>query len=130
MTVRQWELVHEDRPMLENEHRRLHYHARATYDRLWRHTFAWLARQKRIGHLDAVLITVVQECRRGTTLPDPGNSFPTAKAAIDGLRDAGVLTDDSGKFVKALVFTAPTHGPKDRFILVIEEYFEAEAASA
>lgn len=128
MSGRTWTLVHEDRPMLENEHRRLHFHARATYDRLWRNTFCWIARQQRVPHLDAVFITVAQECRRGTTLPDTANSFPSAKAAIDGLRDAKVITDDNPKFVKFVGFTAPTHGDRDRFIIIVEEYLEEQTA--
>lgn len=30
---------------------------------------------------------------------DAGNYYPTAKAAVDGLRDAGVLIDDSNRYV-------------------------------
>jgi len=33
---------------------------------------------------------------------DPGNAYPTLKAAIDGLVDAGVLGDDDSKHLPAL----------------------------
>lgn len=49
---------------------------------------------------------VVQMCR-DKRMPDTGNAFPAAKAAIDGLVDAGVLPDDNGRYVHALTFLAP-----------------------
>ena len=121
-----WELVHPARPTPMNAYRRLHPHARARYDRLWRRTFADLARRARVPHLDAVIITVGQWCLR-PPLPDPGANFPTAKAAVDGLVDAGVLTDDSSEFVRYLGFAAPERGPEDLFLLSIELYTEETA---
>ena len=42
------------------------------------------------------------ECRQRLT--DVGNCLASAKAAIDGLVDAGLLEDDSPRYVKALTF--------------------------
>jgi hypothetical protein len=43
--------------------------------------------------------------------PDTGGTAPTAKAAIDGLVDAGVILEDGPKVVRRLVFLAPEKGP-------------------
>ncbi len=44
-----------------------------------------------------VLATVHRVHRRGRW--DPANWYPTAKAVVDGLVDAGVLTDDSARHI-------------------------------
>ena len=35
---------------------------------------------------------------------DVGNVYPAAKAAIDGLVDAGVIPDDNDRYVEAITF--------------------------
>lgn len=122
--ARSWELEYSgERPLPMNAYRRLHFRARANYDRSWRTSFAWLARAARIPRLDAVTVTVAQTCRR-PPLPDVGGSFPTAKAAIDGLVDAGVLVDDDPAHLHALTFLAPVRGPVDLFVLIVLEHRE------
>lgn len=118
--TRSWDLIHEARPLPMNAYRRLHFRQRAAYDLEWRQAFGWMARQARIPRLDAVLVTVAQECRR-PPLPDVGASFPTAKAAIDGLVDARVIPDDDPAHLHALTFVAPTRGELDRFLLIVHE---------
>ena len=59
---------------------------------------------RRFAHEEPVQI-IVQSHERGRCL-DPGNAMASAKAAIDGLRDARVLVDDSGRYVKAITFLA------------------------
>lgn len=52
---------------------------------------------------------------------DTDNPFPTLKAAIDGIRDAGVVPDDSSEYVTSAVVLDPPQ-PKDPHVyLVIEE---------
>lgn len=123
--TRSWDLIHAERPLPMNAYRRLHPHARARYDRGWRHAFGWLARAAKVPPLTRVVITVAQTCRR-PPLPDVGASFPTAKAAIDGLVDVGVLPDDSPAHLKALTFVAPERGEEDRFLLIVEELLEGD----
>jgi hypothetical protein len=108
-------------PTPMNEYRKLHHHARADYDAHWRELFGWLARKEHVPPVPAVIITVHQTCR-SASMPDPGSNFPTAKAAVDGLVDVGVIPDDSGRFVKFIGFTAPERGDENRFVLVVEEY--------
>lgn len=44
------------------------------------------------------------ECRNQLT--DAGNCVGSAKAAIDGLRDAGVIVDDAPRYVMAITYLA------------------------
>lgn len=121
---RSWTIEHPLRPIPENELRKMHYRPRAEYVAAWRYTFKQLAKAKRIPKLDAAIVTVVQTCRTGTTLPDAGANFNTAKAAIDGIVDAGVLRNDGPAHLHAITFVAPTHATKDRFLLLIEDASE------
>lgn len=43
----------------------------------------------------------------GGILADPGAHMPTLKACVDGLRDAGWLRDDSGRYVAAITMLPP-----------------------
>jgi hypothetical protein len=45
------------------------------------------------------------------TLADTGSHMPVVKACVDGLRDAGVLKDDTGREVLAITMHAPARGP-------------------
>lgn len=117
---RSWTLEWEQRPVPMNKYRTLHYRERANYDREWRRIFGTLAQVARVPHLAAVNITVVQTCAHHS-LPDVGAAYPTAKAAIDGLVDAGVLDDDTPEIVRFIGFAAPERSDKDRLVLVLEE---------
>jgi hypothetical protein len=46
----------------------------------------------------------------GGILADPGAHMPTLKAIVDGLRDAGWLPDDSGRYVEAVTMFPPVKG--------------------
>ena len=59
------------------------------------------------GHL-RVRVTPYQAKGR---LADAGAHLPCAKAAIDGLIDAGVLPDDDPRYVGAITLVAPQRGP-------------------
>lgn len=102
-----------------NKYRVLHYRARAAYDRSWRSTFMLLANHARIPAQSAITVTVAQTCKHHS-LPDIGANYPTAKAAIDGLVDAGVIPDDDPAHLVYLGFAAPERGDEDRLILIIE----------
>lgn len=70
----------------------------------------WAAKIAALDHkiptLDRVTITAQPRQARGT-LADPGNHMPPVKACIDGLRDARVLTDDTGVYVANIDMLAP-----------------------
>jgi len=64
----------------------------------WRTSAGWKAKHDKIPHLDRAHIVAVLsfgDARRR----DPANWYPTAKACVDGLVDAGVLTDDSARYL-------------------------------
>jgi len=48
-----------------------------------------------------VIVTVYSPTRRRL---DPPNCYPTVKALIDGMTDAGVWTDDNHEVIKAMTF--------------------------
>ena len=52
---------------------------------------------------------------------DPGCVYWAQKAAVDGLVDAGVLSDDSDQFVAMVAFLPVVRGPKDALGLELVE---------
>lgn len=91
-----------------NAERSGHWRTRAGSTAVWRTAFFWLAQEQHVPHLDACTI-VVEHLVSTRRRIDPAACLPGAKAAIDGLVDAGVLDDDSGQYVHAVTFTAPRH---------------------
>ena len=82
-----------------NANDRLHWAVKARLTREWRNAAAWAAR-------DAGLPTITRHVHITASIHklhgrqyDASNWAPTGKAAIDGLRDAGVLIEDSNKYV-------------------------------
>lgn len=76
-----------------NSNQRLGWQARHRATADWRAWSCTLARLHRVPHFTKARIEAVlhfhTDARR-----DPGNWYPTAKACIDGLVDAGVFDDD------------------------------------
>lgn len=80
--------------LLSANHRR-HWRAEAPLKAVWRHTGATLARQARLAPYGAQRVRVVATIHRPTRRRyDAANLHPTLKCLIDGITDAGVLTDD------------------------------------
>lgn len=90
-----------------NKERTLHHFTRAKKVKEWRNAACVCARARRIPKLKAVEIrfTPYRTDKRG--LADTGGHFPVAKAVIDGLVDAGILTGDGPHIVRRLIFEAP-----------------------
>jgi crossover junction endodeoxyribonuclease RusA len=64
----------------------------------WRAAAGWAARVARVPHLTRVY--VLAELRFGIRRRrDPGNWYPTVKACVDGIVDAGVLDNDSSDYL-------------------------------
>lgn len=76
----------------------------------WRQAFHVLGLQQRSQRFTRVHVTV-ETVMRGR-LHDTGNSYPAAKAALDGLVDAGTIPDDTPDVVRSLTFLAPRR-PRD-----------------
>lgn len=62
---------------------------------------------------EPVKITVRARQKRGP-LGDPATYAPVAKAVIDGCVDAGLLANDSPKFVTSIEFLAPILADKSQ----------------
>lgn len=95
-----WEL---DVPLVDgkpplNANQRLHHMRRHTLTADIRSVVAWKAKAAKVGRHEH--ITVQLEYRPGDNRTrDPSNLMPTMKAAVDGLRDAGVVEDDDPRYV-------------------------------
>lgn len=105
-----WELVHNARPWTTNHERRLHHMARHALVKEWRDAFRWLAVQQRIPHLAGPIIVTATAILADRRRQDADACHPCVKAAIDGLVDAGVIDDDNGDYVAAIVYVRPTLG--------------------
>ena len=80
-------------------------YAKADLIRQWRQAAAWQAKRQHLPRLpiivDGGLVRIVATVHL-TTKPsrwEATNWLPTAKACVDGLVDAGVLVDDSNRYV-------------------------------
>lgn len=78
---------------------RLHWAQRAQRTR-WIRQAAKLAARGTRQHRQAHVTAYVAYPRANRA--DPGNAYPTLKAAIDGLVDAGVLPDDDSEHLPAV----------------------------
>ena len=118
---RTYTLSHFDRPLTTNAERVINFHERAEIVRIWRHAFNMLAREAKVPRLGLVHVTV-QPRLKGKRSQDVGACLPAAKAAIDGIVDAGVIEDDTPAHLVALTFLSPIlFVPRDEFVLTITE---------
>ena len=95
------------RPWTANAERRWHHMKRAQEVGEARKRWYWLARLAKTPLYERVIIeaTPLQKNRRWEA--DVAACYPTVKAAIDGLVDAGVLGGDSPAHVRKIIFNAP-----------------------
>lgn len=95
------------RPRTLNAERRGHHmaHRKATKDERLAWGWAWRAAVP-VGTALARVRVTAQPVLSGP-MQDPGNCYPSVKAAIDGLVDAGVIEDDTGEHVAAITLLAP-----------------------
>lgn len=76
-----------------------------------------LAKAEKLPEMVWVSITI-EPHQKGGRLQDVGACNPAVKAAIDGIVDAGVLPDDSSKFVRSLTFLPPQND-KNSLVLYV-----------
>lgn len=88
-----------NRSMMMSANARKHWSARHRITKYWRQLAQLLVKQNRIPALTSARIVVTfsfgDQRRR-----DSANFYPVAKAIVDGIVDAGVLVDDSDKYVE------------------------------
>lgn len=94
-----------------NEERSKSPFVRARFTRKWREAFGDLARIARLPRgLTEVEIEVDVVQGPGSVLADIGAHWPGVKAGVDGLVDAGVMADDSPKYLRRVVLNPPARG--------------------
>lgn len=76
---------------------------RTSLKRQWKDDFCRLALAAKVPALEWIEVTV-RQCCRDRRRPDVGGCYPAAKAAIDGLVDAGVIPNDTDEYVHQLTF--------------------------
>ncbi|MFD8469044.1 hypothetical protein ACFV10_28550 [Streptomyces cyaneofuscatus] len=90
-----WRLELPVNTQLINANDRMHPVKRAPYIKAIRQTAWALARRNKLPTLQRAHVFYVIHPDTETRRRDPGNWSPSAKAAIDGLVDAGILPDDN-----------------------------------
>jgi hypothetical protein len=121
---RTWLVTHYAQPWSVNDQVTWHWATRHAHVKAWRQAFALLARQHRLPRLQRAHIGVQVVVAGTSRLPDAGNCFYAAKAAVDGLVDAFVLPGDSPRFMRSLSFDAPTRGTTHSLTIAITEATE------
>ena len=95
------------RPWTTNQERKRGSHyERSEQTKWWREAFRDAALEANIPHFRAITseVTPILPDRK---IQDTGACYPAAKAAIDGLVDAGVIDDDAPKYVPTITFHSP-----------------------
>ena len=112
-------IEYQERPWTTNAERAGNRWQRASKTKEWRTAFAWLALQQRPPKLQWCRITVEPWLKNRSGMQDTGACHPAAKAAIDGLVDAGIIPDDTPDIVRQITYLAPRTG-RDALMLIIE----------
>lgn len=95
------------RPWTTNQERKKGSHyTRSEQTKWWREAFRDAAIEANIPHFKAITIQVTP-ILPDRKIQDTAACYPSAKAAIDGLVDAGVIDDDAPKYVPTITFNAP-----------------------
>lgn len=109
-------LSHPKKPITTNAERAGNRWKRAESTREWRDAFRLLAAE--IPPMRWMNVTVQPFQKRGR-LQDTAACNPSAKAAIDGIVDAGVIPDDSGEYVRQITFL-PCRRGDDQLTIIIQ----------
>lgn len=106
------------------------WHKKANLTRQWRNAAHVAALQAHLPRID-VHVRIVAHIHKATSNAyDSLNYADTAKAAVDGLRDAGVLIDDSNKYVTGPDMRPGARAERAHLILTITEIDPNGKASA
>jgi crossover junction endodeoxyribonuclease RusA len=97
-------------PLNLNVHRRQHWSTKRADIRAWRDATCWLAKAAGIppcGRITVLLLYTPPDNRRR----DPLNLVAALKPCEDGLVDAGVIPDDSGRYHTSVMPIITPKGP-------------------
>ncbi|NYF44666.1 hypothetical protein [Streptosporangium sandarakinum] len=105
---------------LLNANGRGHWRARHQVTKTLRETACWLTRAAKIPPLEFAEMTAVYE-PPDQRRRDPANLYPSWKAVVDGVVDAGVLPDDDAKHLDGPHMKLGEVHPGGRLVLYIHE---------
>jgi hypothetical protein len=94
------------KPITTNGERAGNRWVRADSTKQWRMLGALYAVRQRIPQAEWLSVVVIPHQQKGR-LQDVAACNPSVKAVIDGIVDAGVIPDDSGKYVREIRFLPP-----------------------
>lgn len=106
---------------LLNANERLHWAKRASITRDIRKAAWACAKAAQVPPLARARIAVEYQPPRKSRTRDGGNWSPSGKAAIDGLRDAGVIRDDESRIVTEEAYRIGEPYPRGRLVLHVTE---------
>lgn len=109
MSSQCWTLIvdHLGRPTTTNKAHNMHYRAVSADRKRWRKAGCVLAREAQVPALESVNVLCWGRYPDRRSLPDPDGIAPALKGVLDGISDAGVVSDDNGDFVKATIYLPP-----------------------
>lgn len=116
---RHWVIGHTAPTLTTNAERRLHHFRRAEIVREWRYAFMVLAKAAHVPPLERASVTAQPFQERGR-IGDIGSVWPTIKAAIDGICDAGVLPDDDPSHLVEIRLRPALRGPAGLTLTITE----------
>lgn len=94
------------KPITTNAERAGNRWSRADSTRTWRELGCVYALRDKIPKAEWLSVVVIPHQMKGR-LQDVAACNPSVKAVIDGVVDAGVIPDDSGKYVREIRFLPP-----------------------
>ena len=115
----EWTITDKERPWTANAERRMHYHERARRVREARTRWTWLVLAEKIPNLERVSIVAQPLARSRKWRADVAACYPSVKAAIDGIVDAGVIGDDDDSHLLAVTFLPVRYAGQDGLTLTI-----------
>ena len=116
-----WVLYDYERPWTMNNERTWHWSKRASRTKETRERFGWLCLVEKVPKLEYVSVDIVPMVKNRGSLADPAAHYPSAKAAIDGIVDSGVIPDDSGEYINRITFWSPVVSNRDGLQVIITD---------
>jgi hypothetical protein len=111
-------LRYDERPFTANAARAAsHWSVTSRKTAAWREAFRFLAQDAGAVGIGPTIVTVTPYLRNRRGRQDVGGCFPAAKAAIDGICDAGAWPDDDAAHVVELRFRPPVYGEGDALVV-------------
>lgn len=120
MEIKTVTYTYEAKPITLNKYRTLHHRVWGPINKEWRTAFFYLAKRNLVQFTGLVDVVVRHEVKKGV-LADTSAIVACYKAGQDGCKDAGVIVDDSPKYVRNVTFLRPEKSDKDALSITFVE---------